>query len=77
MASLDLMGTRIPMIPVNLESRRVSDATIAPISRMGSPQEVADAALFLCSSKASFISGHTLVCMQTPHLKCKADEIWF
>jgi NAD(P)-dependent dehydrogenase (short-subunit alcohol dehydrogenase family) len=34
---------------------------IAPMKRMGTPDEVADAVLFLCSSQASFIQGHALV----------------
>ncbi|KAJ0334506.1 hypothetical protein COL5a_000565 [Colletotrichum fioriniae] len=33
---------------------------IAPMKRKGTPQEVADAVLFLCSSKASFIHGASL-----------------
>ncbi|EPS34423.1 hypothetical protein PDE_09387 [Penicillium oxalicum 114-2] len=36
-------------------------AQIAPMRRMGKPAEVADAALFLCSSQASFVQGHALV----------------
>lgn len=34
---------------------------IAPMRRMGTPKEVADAVLFLSSSQASFIQGHALV----------------
>ncbi|EAW12715.1 SDR family NAD(P)-dependent oxidoreductase [Aspergillus clavatus NRRL 1] len=34
---------------------------IAPMRRMGQPEEVADTVLFLCSSFASFIQGHALV----------------
>ncbi|KIW13482.1 hypothetical protein PV08_08670 [Exophiala spinifera] len=34
---------------------------IAPMGRMGKPQEIADAALFLCSNRASFVQGHALV----------------
>ncbi|TLD29876.1 putative short-chain dehydrogenase reductase family protein [Venturia nashicola] len=34
---------------------------IAPMKRMGRPEEVADCALFLCSRKASFIQGTSLV----------------
>ncbi|KAI0843271.1 NAD(P)-binding protein [Hypoxylon sp. FL0890] len=34
---------------------------IAPMQRMGTPEEVAGAVLFLCSSQASFIQGHALV----------------
>lgn len=43
-------------------ARRLKPAIdIAPMRRMGRPGEVADAALFLCSSMASFIQGHALV----------------
>ncbi|KAM0324438.1 hypothetical protein ACHAQA_008220 [Verticillium albo-atrum] len=34
---------------------------IAPMQRMGTPEEVADAVLFLCSTQASFVQGHALV----------------
>ncbi|KAK0371102.1 short-chain dehydrogenase [Colletotrichum limetticola] len=34
---------------------------IAPMKRMGTPEEVANAVMFLCSSQASFIQGHALV----------------
>lgn len=34
---------------------------IAPLGRMGIPEEVADSVLFLCSDQASFIQGHALV----------------
>ena len=34
---------------------------IAPMRRMGQPDEVADTVLFLCSSFASFVQGHALV----------------
>ena len=32
-------------------------AATQPIGRMGTPQEIADLALFLCSDEASFITG--------------------
>lgn len=42
--------------------RRLKPAIdIAPMQRMGQPEEVADAVLFLSSSQASFIQGHALV----------------
>jgi NAD(P)-dependent dehydrogenase (short-subunit alcohol dehydrogenase family) len=31
-----------------------------PLGRVGQPDEIANAILFLCSEKASFISGHVL-----------------
>lgn len=34
---------------------------IAPMNRMGDPREIADAVLFLSSSRASFVQGHALV----------------
>ena len=34
---------------------------IAPMNRMGEPEEIADACLFLCSSKATFVQGASLV----------------
>ncbi|KAG7109747.1 hypothetical protein HYQ44_011500 [Verticillium longisporum] len=34
---------------------------IAPMQRMGTPEEVADAVLFLCSTRASFVQGHAVV----------------
>ncbi|KAK1980687.1 short-chain dehydrogenase [Colletotrichum cereale] len=34
---------------------------IAPMKRMGTSDEVANAVLFLCSSQASFVQGHALV----------------
>jgi NAD(P)-dependent dehydrogenase (short-subunit alcohol dehydrogenase family) len=35
-------------------------AQMHPMNRMGHAQEVADAVVFLCSDKASFITGHPL-----------------
>jgi len=35
--------------------------TNVPMNRFGTPEEIADAAVFLCSSRASFITGSTLV----------------
>jgi len=31
-----------------------------PLKRMGTPEDIAEACLFLCSEKANFITGHTL-----------------
>jgi len=34
---------------------------IAPMNRMGRPEEIASAVLFLCSAQASFVQGHAMV----------------
>lgn len=34
---------------------------IAPMKRMGKVDEIADCALFLCSTRASFVQGHAMV----------------
>jgi len=36
-------------------------AALHPIGRTGRPEEIAEAVLWLCSDKASFVTGHTLV----------------
>ena len=36
-------------------------AAMHPIGRTGRPEEIAEAVLWLCSDKASFVTGHTLV----------------
>ncbi|KAJ5381335.1 uncharacterized protein N7496_003763 [Penicillium cataractarum] len=52
-----------PMIMEKTEVREAITpaAEIAPMKRMGKPQEVADAVLFLCSTQASFVQGHAMV----------------
>jgi NAD(P)-dependent dehydrogenase (short-subunit alcohol dehydrogenase family) len=35
--------------------------SIAPMNRMGTPQEIADAVIFLSSSKATFMQGAAMV----------------
>ncbi|KAF4812054.1 2-(R)-hydroxypropyl-CoM dehydrogenase [Colletotrichum siamense] len=52
-----------PMTTANEELiQRLKPAVdIAPMKRMGTPEEVANAVLFLCSSQASFVQGHALV----------------
>jgi len=34
---------------------------LEPIGRMGTPEEIAEAVVWLCSDEASFVTGHTLV----------------
>jgi NAD(P)-dependent dehydrogenase (short-subunit alcohol dehydrogenase family) len=45
------------------ESRKRQEpfVQIAPMARMGAPEEIADAVLFLCSARASFVQGHAMV----------------
>lgn len=52
-----------PMIMEKTEVREAITpaAEMAPMKRMGKPQEVADAVLFLCSTQASFVQGHAMV----------------
>ncbi|HEX3035603.1 MAG TPA: SDR family oxidoreductase [Thermodesulfobacteriota bacterium] len=35
-------------------------ASMHPIGRMGKPEEIADAVIYLCSDRASFITGQSL-----------------
>jgi NAD(P)-dependent dehydrogenase (short-subunit alcohol dehydrogenase family) len=43
------------------DSVRAQLASMHPMGRVARPEEIADAVLFLCSDRASFITGHTLV----------------
>lgn len=45
----------------NYEEVREKTAELSPLNRMGQPQDLAGACLFLCSDKASWITGHTLL----------------
>jgi NAD(P)-dependent dehydrogenase (short-subunit alcohol dehydrogenase family) len=36
-------------------------ATMHPMGRMGRPEEIAEAVVWLCSDAASFVTGHTMV----------------
>ena len=45
------------------DEKRVEEIikSTVPMNRFGTPEEIADAAVFLCSERASFITGSTLV----------------
>jgi 7-alpha-hydroxysteroid dehydrogenase len=45
----------------NYEEVRHITAKLSPLGRMGQPQDLAGACLFLCSDKASWITGHTML----------------
>lgn len=48
------------ILAANPEYRPLMEA-LAPMGRFGQPEEVAEAVLWLCSSRASFVTGHPLV----------------
>lgn len=45
----------------NYKEVRDMTAKLSPLNRMGQPEDMAGACLFLCSQKASWITGHTLI----------------
>ncbi len=54
---------RTPLIEAALEVRpEMEDQIISrhPIGRMGDPEEIAEAVVWLCSDAASFVTGHTM-----------------
>jgi NAD(P)-dependent dehydrogenase (short-subunit alcohol dehydrogenase family) len=54
---------RTPMLMRHLpdvETEQRLIAAVEPIGRMGSPEEVAAAVVWLCSDTASFVTGHTM-----------------
>ena len=65
-------GIRVNAVaPAAIETRMFTDfaktdeqqkmmASLHPIGRIGKPEEIAEAVVFLCSDKASFITGETL-----------------
>jgi NAD(P)-dependent dehydrogenase (short-subunit alcohol dehydrogenase family) len=54
---------RTPLIEQALLSRPEMEAQIItrhPVGRMGQPEEIAEAVVWLCSDAASFVTGHTM-----------------
>ncbi len=45
----------------NYEEVRNATAALSPLGRMGQPQDLSGACLFLCSSKASWVTGHSFI----------------
>jgi NAD(P)-dependent dehydrogenase (short-subunit alcohol dehydrogenase family) len=55
--------TRTPLIERVLTSRPGAEAkflAIEPVGRFGTPEEVAEAVVWLCSDRASFVTGHAM-----------------
>jgi NAD(P)-dependent dehydrogenase (short-subunit alcohol dehydrogenase family) len=54
---------RTPLIEATLASQPEMEAQIVarhPVGRMGRPEEIAEAVVWLCSDAASFVTGHTM-----------------
>jgi len=45
----------------NYEEVKEKTAQLSPLNRMGTPQDMAGACVFLCSENASWVTGHTLI----------------
>lgn len=61
MNSIDACSTPMTQGNSGFTKALETSIAIAPMNRRGTPQEIADACLFLCSSKASFVQGHAMV----------------
>ncbi len=46
---------------INYEEVKETAAKLSPLGRMGQPEDICGACLFLCSQKASWVTGHTFV----------------
>jgi NAD(P)-dependent dehydrogenase (short-subunit alcohol dehydrogenase family) len=51
----------VDRLAAGLSMRKDDLATLHPIGRLGRVEEVAEAVLWLCSSRSSFVTGHSLV----------------
>ena len=45
----------------NYEEVKQATINLSPLNRMGQPEDLAGACLFLCSDKASWVTGHTFI----------------
>jgi len=61
---LDIVGVTLLELenqtPRSVDRRQLLSPTIAPLKRVGTPEEVTAAILFLCSPQAAFITGASL-----------------
>jgi NAD(P)-dependent dehydrogenase (short-subunit alcohol dehydrogenase family) len=54
---------RTPLIAQTLSSHPEMEAEIVsrhPVGRMGEPEEIAEAVVWMCSDAASFVTGHAM-----------------
>ncbi|MBP6581323.1 MAG: SDR family oxidoreductase [Sphingorhabdus sp.] len=56
-----LVETKLTRVTTNHPERRTAALANIPQARMGTPEDMAGAALFLASPLASYVTGHTLV----------------
>jgi NAD(P)-dependent dehydrogenase (short-subunit alcohol dehydrogenase family) len=47
-------------VAANPEIRKIMES-MTPMNRMGQPEEIASAVMWLCSDQASFVTGHPMV----------------
>ena len=51
----------VDRLAAGLNMKKDDLVSLHPIGRLGRVEEVADAVLWLCSDRASFVTGHSLV----------------
>ena len=51
----------VDRIASNLNMKKDDLVPLHPIGRLGRPEEVAEAVVWLCSAKSSFVTGHSLI----------------
>ena len=56
-----LTDTKLAARHLKTEDDRASQASLFPINRVGTPEDIAGAAVYLCSDEAAWTSGQTLV----------------